>query len=77
MQGAILDNTQLRGVRSGGETDLLEFSRQEFAERIRASVNQGRGLSNVILAGGLTREDVDSIVEGFSDEGADWLRGRL
>ena len=77
LQGAILDNIQLRGVRSSGETDLQNFSRQTFAERIRASVNQESDLSSVVFSGGLTRADADSIVEGFSDEGANWLRGRL
>ena len=48
-----------------------------FAERIRASVNQESDLSNIVFSGGLTREAVDSITQGFSDEGAGNLRERL
>ena len=77
LQGVMLDNTQLRGVRSSEETNLLEFSKQTFEERIRASVDQASDLSSVIFSGGLTRANVDSIVEGFSDEEADLLRERL
>jgi len=77
LQGAYLNNAQLRGIRRSGEIDLLAFPRQTFAERMRASVDQMSDLSEVIFSGRLFPEDIDSIVEGFSEEDAQRMRERL
>ena len=44
---------------------------------MRGLVNKESDLSGVIFEGGLTQKDVESIVEGLSDEKATELRERL
>ncbi len=48
-----------------------------FEERIIESIGQETDLSEVIFTGGLTPGDVDSLVEGLSNEKANELRKRL
>ena len=71
LQGAKLPGAHLRGVicQLGGELS--------FEERIRAGIGREGDLSEVTFAGGLSREDVDSLVEGSSDEAAKSLRQAL
>ena len=75
LQGTWLIGAQLRGVRSNKER-ILEIP-PTFAERMKASVNQGSDLSGVVFAGGLLPGDVDSIVTGLSNEDEGKLRERL
>ena len=81
LQGAILINTQLQGAHLldtqicgvGCEEDLSDT----FAERMMQLVGKESDLSRAIFAGRLTREDVDSMVKGLSNEEANELRGKL
>ena len=49
----------------------------QFERRIRDKIGKESDLSMVDFQGGLSREDVDSLVEGLSDEKARTLRERL
>ena len=44
---------------------------------MRESIGQQSDLSKVIFVGGLSQEEVDSLVEGLSDEKAEILREKL
>ena len=77
LQEAYLNNVQLQGVRSSRENDWLAFSKQTFTERMKASVGQSSDLSEVIFSGGLRPENMDLILEGFSEENAQRIRERL
>lgn len=70
-QGATLAGTDLRGAGSQGN---LSYT---FTQRMRASVGEGSSLGGAIFAGGLSQEDVDSIVEDWPDEKAAKLRELL
>ncbi len=71
LQGATLYGTQLQGVNSkrriGGT----------FADRIRKSIDKKTDLSGAVFEGGLSREEVDALVKGLSDEKAKELREKL
>ena len=83
LQGAALSNVQLQGVdlrgaQFQGATGAGGYDRDEsFEERMRRLVGKESDLSEVIFEGGLTKKDVESIVEGFSDKRATALRKRL
>ena len=71
LQGADLSGAQLQGATSqflGG---------QGFADHTRARIGRESDLSGAIFAGGLSRDDVASLVDGLSDEKAEALRQRL
>lgn len=70
LQGAYLEDARLQGVIS----QRLLFS---FEEQIRSQIGKESDLSGVIFEGGLSQEDVDSLVEGLSDEEAGRLREKL
>ena len=70
-QGTALGEAQFQGAAGGYDPD------ESFEERMRRLVNKESDLSEVIFEGGLTKKDVDSIVEGFSDKRATALRKRL
>jgi len=72
LQGANLVEAQLQGV----ESSLLESS-EPFEDRIRRLIGQESDLSGVVFGGGLSRQDIDSLVEGLSDEKAKDLRVKL
>ena len=72
LQGADLNLTQLYGAESA-EWDPLTF----FANRIRKQIGRESNLSKVIFAGGLSREDVESRVEGLPNEKANELQKKL
>ncbi len=72
LQGAYLTQAQLQGAASQNRPDLPGFK-----EYIRNSIGKGSDLSGVIFEGGLKREDVNSIVEGLSNEEARELRAKL
>ena len=71
LQEAVLREADVRGAKSRVWRFLT------FAQCMRTSIGEETDLSNVIFAGGLTKEDVDSLVEGLSDEKANELRERL
>ena len=69
LQGATLNWARLQGI--------SPFTSLSFAAHIRAKIGQENNLSEVILTGGLSREDVDSLVEDLPDEEAEVLRHKL
>ena len=71
LQGAYLVDAQMRGV--AGEEDTFD----SFAQHMRQSIGQESDLSWVTFAGGLSQEDVDSLVKDLSDEEANQLRKKL
>ena len=70
LQGADLSHAHLKGVNSMLAPDA-------FADRIRQQIGKESDLTGVVLAGGLSREDVDSLVKGLSNEKAKELREKL
>ena len=71
LQGAVLVGTQLHGAIS----DPFEFS--SFEKRIRDRIDEESDLSGVTFEGGLSNEDMDSLVEGLSDYATQALRRTL
>ena len=72
LQGADLKKAQLQGAGSVKWSAL-----DPFGDRIRKEVKKKAKLSSVVFAGGLSQEDVDSLVKGLSNEKAKELRKRL
>ena len=83
LQGADLTAANLQGLDDAkvqqlqGAGKVRWSSDMSFAERIKSQIDQETDLSDVVFAGGLTKEDVDSLVEGLSDEKANKLREKL
>ena len=71
LQGAYLVDAQMHGV--GCEEDIGN----SFEERLRQMIGKESDLSWITFTGGLSQEDVDSLVKDCSDEEADRLRERL
>ena len=71
LQGAILIRTDLRGAQ--GQVWLSST----FSQRMRELIDQESDLSGSIFEGGLSRKDLDSLVEGFSTKKANDLREKL
>ena len=67
LQGADLEEAHLQGVRCEDSLPLYSFE-----DRIRASIDKETDLSELraVFEGGLSQEDVDSFIEGLSDEKA-------
>ncbi len=72
LHGADLHKALLQGVVSSGPQPS-----GGFIERMRGSISRDTDLSGVIFEGGISQEDVDSLVDGLSDEGAKRLREKL
>ena len=83
LQEAWLHKAHMQGIRI---RDL--FSATSFEDRIREQIGKkcdppevafegGLSLPGVVFSGGLSQEDVDSLVEGMSDEKATMLRMKL
>ena len=72
LQGAGLFNAQLQGVRSE-ISSYAPLSRSDFEKRMRQLIGEKSDLSEVVFAGRLRQEDVDSTVGGFSEESV-WVR---
>ena len=72
MQEAFLKGAHLEGVISKNWSPSISFE-----DCIRRQVGKETDLSGVIFAGGVTKKDVDSLVEGLSGEKANDLRERL
>lgn len=67
LQGANLRGARLQGV-------IRRLSRDKFVARIRARIGEKSDLSGVVFEGGLSRRDVDALVQGLSDKGAKYFR---
>ena len=81
LQGAWLGGTQLQGANLRGvQLQGAGFQAPiygSFEERIRNRIGERSDLSDVVFAGGLSQEDIDSLVKGLSDEQAQRLRKKL
>ena len=77
LQGTWLRGAQLQGATSQSWLASLLQSRSPFERRVRDHIGKESDLRMVDFQGGLNREDVDSLVEGLSDEKEKELRGRL
>ena len=90
LQGARLVHASLQGARFGyaylqeadlsfanlqGASDMLPPD--AFADRIRQSIDKETELRGVVFAGGLSQEDVDSLVKDLPDKEAKELREKL
>ena len=75
LQGADIEGAHLQGIVS----TLMDSSRTSrfFAGNIRARAGRESDFSQVVFAGGLTREDVDNLVADLSDESGKDLRTKL
>ncbi len=71
LQGADLTETQLQGVRS-----YVDYP-DSFAQRVTQSIGEESDLSGAIFAGGLTLEEVESVLDGMYHEMASVLREKL
>ena len=70
LQGAALQRAQLQGIGS------VDGSSMSFQDRIREQIDKESDLSEVIFAGGLNQESVESLVEGLSHQ-ATRVRAKL
>ena len=81
LQGAYLIEARLQGADLAG-ADLRGAQSQvgvspKFSQRMRELIGQESDLFGSIFEGGLSREDLDSLVEGFSDKKSKELREKL
>ena len=82
LQGAILNQVHFQETNFGSanlqgvKSDWRSID-QPFADRMGDGINKNSDLSGAIFAGGLSHEDVDSIVKDLSDEKARQLRAKL
>ena len=81
LQGAFLPEARLQGADLAG-ADLRGAQSQigvppKFSQRMKELIDQESDLSGAIFEGGLSRKDLDSLVEGFSDKEAKELREKL
>lgn len=70
LQGADLSVANMQGVNSN-------FAYDAFSDRVRKSAGKDTEWMGVILAGGLSKEEIDSIVKDLPDKKADELREKL
>ena len=79
LQGADLAGAHLQGTRNEPERSLGEQVMGDFlfADRLRNRIGRQSDLSGATFEGGLTRADLDALVEGWSDEKARRLREML
>ena len=71
LQGAHLTRTRLQGA------TCQPSSHESLKEHIREGIGRESDLSKATFSGGLSREDVDSLVQDFPDEKVEWLRDIL
>ena len=71
LQGATLNGALLQGVGNMDEDSM------SFEDQIRWYIAKTSDLSGVVFAGGLSQEDVDSLIKGLPDYLAMRLRGKL
>ena len=72
LQDAFFDRTHLEGVTSANKPLSISFE-----DHIQEQIDREADLYGAIFAGGLSRDGVDSLVEGLSDEKANELREKL
>ena len=82
LQGAVLTHARLHGAwlqeaQLQGVVSSVQEPSGGFIERIRGSIDRQSDLSGIVFAGGLEPEDLDSLAESLSDEGAKRLREEL
>ena len=79
LQGADLAGAHLQGTRNEPERSLGDQVMGDFlfADRLRNRIGRQSDLSGATFEGGLTRADLDALVEGWSDEKARRLREML
>ena len=79
LEGTILVGAHLQAILVGTHLQAVGTSdpSMTFAERIRERIGEESDLSGVIFEGGLSREVVDSIVEGLPYGAAEILRNTL
>ena len=82
IQGAALLRAQMQGAdlfmaQMQGATCSVDVLLSSWEDRIRELIGDETDLSEVIFGGGLSREDVDSLVQGLPAEKAKDLRERL
>lgn len=70
--GAVLFGIRKSGVKSDGEGTSLKFE-----DKIRASIDKENDLSGLICEGGLSKEDMDSLLSGLSNNDVENLKNRL
>ncbi len=74
LQGASLPQAQLQGATS---YTMVRSSFLPFEKRIAEQIDEDSALDGTTFEGGLSQEDLDSFVEGLSDEKARQLRAAL
>ena len=74
---AYLQGSILRGAYLQGAGNVTWSPYMSFRNRIQRRLRKKADLSSVVFAGGLTKEDVDSLVEGLSMRKANELRKKL
>ena len=82
LQGASLDGARLQGASLDeaylqGATSLVWLPTVYFKDRIQNRIGKETDLSDAICEGGLSREDLDFLLEGLSEEKANELREKL
>ena len=74
LQGSALVGTSLQGADANADPGLPDIT---FEERIRSRIDQNSNLIKAMFGGGLSEEDVNSLVEGFDNLKANRLRAKL
>ena len=74
LQGANLLEASLEGADANADPGLPDIT---FEERIRSRIDQNSNLIKAMFGGGLSEEDVNSLVEGFDNLKANRLRAKL
>ena len=78
LQSAKLEGADLRGARDfANRPKSSRAILPTFKELITESIDKPSVLSEVTFEGGLSQKEVEALVEGLSDENANWLRMRL
>ena len=72
LQGATLSGAQMQGIVSDKRLSYISFK-----DLIRGQASKETNLSKVIFSGGLSQEDVNSLVKDLPDEVASKLREKL
>ena len=74
LQGASLPQAELQGTTS---YTMVPSSFLSFEKRVAEQIDEDSSLGGTTFEGGLSQEDLDSFVEGLSDEKARQLRAEL